>query len=90
MDTPGGPEPTDPRFIVNHDVDRHQWQVIDRPIAVAAAGSDDSTERVWECAAFEGWVHASLGDSTSMVWSEDRAARCTYLRHTTSQESAHG
>ena len=30
MDTPGGPEPTHLRFFVNHDVDRHQWQVIDR------------------------------------------------------------
>jgi hypothetical protein len=58
-------------------------------VAIAPAGSDDSTERVRECAAFEGWVHACFGDSTSMVWSEDGATCCTYLRHTTSQESAH-
>jgi hypothetical protein len=30
MDTAGDPEPSNPRFVVNHDVDRHQWQVIDR------------------------------------------------------------
>ena len=30
MDTPDDPRETTNRFVVNHDHERHQWQVIDR------------------------------------------------------------
>jgi hypothetical protein len=30
MEISGDPEPSDRRFFVHHDTERHQWQVIDR------------------------------------------------------------